>query len=168
MVNEGKLWRLEGGHRHGELLLRQGNCHRSHLSFSPRLIADYWWLGFLTTENKNSIVLPWLSSLAKSNPAYNFNLRSCSFDSYICLQIQNKASSEMERSARMTWVDYFSSLGGLFGLCLGFSIISFIEVSISLNIFSSFQFQFYLSTQVIYWAVVKTSRNVLWTQRQNM
>ena len=42
----------------------------------------------------------------------------------------------MERSARMTWVDYFSSLGGLFGLCLGFSIISFIEVSISLNIFS--------------------------------
>ena len=66
----------------------------------------------------------------------------------------------MERSARMTWVDYFSSLGGLFGLCLGFSIISFIEVSISLNILS-FQFQFYLSTQVIYWAVVKTSRNVL-------
>ena len=42
----------------------------------------------------------------------------------------------MERSARMTWVDYFSSLGGLFGLCLGFSVISFIEVSISLNIFS--------------------------------
>ena len=68
----------------------------------------------------------------------------------------------MERSARMTWVDYFSSLGGLFGLCLGFSVISFIEVSISLNIFSfQFQFQFYLSTQVIYWAVVKTSRNVL-------
>ena len=45
----------------------------------------------------------------------------------------------MERTARMTWVDYFSSLGGLFGLCLGFSVISFIEVSISLNIFLSFQ-----------------------------
>ena len=28
----------------------------------------------------------------------------------------------------MTWNDFFSSLGGLFGLCLGFSIISFIEV----------------------------------------
>ena len=28
-------------------------------------------------------------------------------------------------------VEFFSSLGGLFGLCLGFSIISFIEVTFS-------------------------------------
>ena len=39
----------------------------------------------------------------------------------------------MERSARMTWVDFLSSLGGLFGLCLGFSIISFIEVGLSFD-----------------------------------
>ena len=36
---------------------------------------------------------------------------------------------ELERSIRMGPVEFFSSLGGLFGLCLGFSIISFIEVS---------------------------------------
>ena len=47
---------------------------------------------------------------------------------------QRMSSSEMERSARMTWVDFFSSLGGLFGLCLGFSVISFIEVAVVIMI----------------------------------
>ena len=35
---------------------------------------------------------------------------------------------EMERSIKMNPVDFVASLGGLFGLCLGFSIISFIEI----------------------------------------
>jgi len=35
---------------------------------------------------------------------------------------------EMERSVNMNPVDLLASLGGLFGLCLGFSIISFIEI----------------------------------------
>ena len=35
---------------------------------------------------------------------------------------------ELERSIRMGPVDFAASLGGLFGLCLGFSIISFIEI----------------------------------------
>ena len=35
---------------------------------------------------------------------------------------------EMERSVNMNPVDLVASLGGLFGLCLGFSIISFIEI----------------------------------------
>ena len=34
----------------------------------------------------------------------------------------------MERSVNMNPVDFVASLGGLFGLCLGFSIISFIEI----------------------------------------
>ena len=34
----------------------------------------------------------------------------------------------MERSVNMNPVDLVASLGGLFGLCLGFSIISFIEI----------------------------------------
>ena len=34
----------------------------------------------------------------------------------------------MERSIRMGPVDFIASLGGLFGLCLGFSIISFMEI----------------------------------------
>ena len=36
--------------------------------------------------------------------------------------------TELERSIRMGPVDFAASLGGLFGLCLGFSIISFIEI----------------------------------------
>ena len=35
---------------------------------------------------------------------------------------------EFERSIRMSTVDFVASLGGLFGLCLGFSIISFLEI----------------------------------------
>ena len=35
---------------------------------------------------------------------------------------------EFERGIRMGPVDFIASLGGLFGLCLGFSIISFLEI----------------------------------------
>ena len=38
-------------------------------------------------------------------------------------------------------VDFIASLGGLFGLFLGFSIVSFVEI--------------------VYWIVVKGSRNML-------
>ena len=38
------------------------------------------------------------------------------------------STSEFERSIRVTPIEFISSLGGLFGLCLGFSIISFIEI----------------------------------------
>ena len=49
-------------------------------------------------------------------------------------------STELERSIRMGPVDFAASLGGLFGLCLGFSIISFLEI--------------------IYWAATGIYRNV--------
>ena len=52
----------------------------------------------------------------------------------------NNLSKELERSIRMGPVDFIASLGGLFGLCLGFSIISFLEI--------------------IYWAVTGFYRNV--------
>ena len=47
---------------------------------------------------------------------------------------------EFERGIRMGPVDFIASLGGLFGLCLGFSIISFLEI--------------------IYWAATGFFRNV--------
>ena len=50
-------------------------------------------------------------------------------------------SLEFERSIRMGPVDFIASLGGLFGLFLGFSIVSFVEI--------------------IYWIVVRGSRNML-------
>ena len=37
-------------------------------------------------------------------------------------------STELERSIRIGPVDFIASLGGLFGLCLGFSIASFFEI----------------------------------------
>ena len=49
---------------------------------------------------------------------------------------------EFERSIRMGPVDFIASLGGLFGLFLGFSIVSFVEI--------------------IYWIVVRGSRNMLY------
>ena len=42
--------------------------------------------------------------------------------------IYNLLAPEFERSIRMGPVDFVASLGGLFGLCLGFSIISFLEI----------------------------------------
>ena len=50
-------------------------------------------------------------------------------------------SLEFERSIKMGPVDFIASLGGLFGLFLGFSIISFVEI--------------------IYWSVVRGSRMML-------
>ena len=40
----------------------------------------------------------------------------------------NLSFSEYEKSQKMTLVDFISNLGGCFGLCLGFSIISFVEI----------------------------------------
>ena len=34
---------------------------------------------------------------------------------------------EFERSKKMTWFDFFSSIGGICGLCLGMSAISIVE-----------------------------------------
>ena len=42
-------------------------------------------------------------------------------------------------------VDFIASLGGLFGLFLGFSIVSFVEI--------------------IYWIVVRGSRNMLYKRK---
>ena len=36
--------------------------------------------------------------------------------------------SEYETSRRLTFTDFVASLGGIFGLYLGFSIVSFVEI----------------------------------------
>ena len=50
-------------------------------------------------------------------------------------------SLEFERSIKMGPVDFIASLGGLFGLFLGFSIVSFVEI--------------------IYWVVVRGSQSMV-------
>ena len=49
---------------------------------------------------------------------------------------------EYERSKRMTPIDFVSSLGGLFGLFLGFSLLSFVEI--------------------LYWFIVVLGRRTFW------
>ena len=50
--------------------------------------------------------------------------------------------AEYERSLRMTEIDFISALGGVFGLFLGFSLISFVEI--------------------IYWFCVVLIRRLIW------
>ena len=48
----------------------------------------------------------------------------------VFLAVSNKKLShaEYQRSEKMTIIDFISSLGGLFGLFLGFSLMSFVEI----------------------------------------
>jgi hypothetical protein len=39
-----------------------------------------------------------------------------------------KSNLEFEKSKKMTNIEFLSNMGGLFGLCLGFSMVSFVEV----------------------------------------
>ena len=59
----------------------------------------------------------------------------------LVLFAKKKTFLEFERSMRMGPVELVASLGGIFGLFLGFSIVSFVEI--------------------LYWVVVKASRNML-------
>ena len=63
----------------------------------------------------------------------------------ILKSLHNLIPSEYERSIKMGPVDFIASLGGLFGLFLGFSIVSFVEI--------------------IYWIVVRGSRNMLYKRK---
>ena len=41
---------------------------------------------------------------------------------------RKKHIAEYERVQRMTWFEFLSNVGGLCGLCLGFSLVSAIEI----------------------------------------
>ena len=65
-----------------------------------------------------------MGGITIKNLALNFFKRSESdFFSFKLL-----LPSELERQIRMSPIEFLSSLGGLFGLCLGFSIASFFEI----------------------------------------
>ena len=48
---------------------------------------------------------------------------------------------EYTKARRMTIIDFISAVGGLFGLCLGFSFVSFFEI--------------------LYWSIVQLTRKLL-------
>ena len=100
------------------------------------------------TKNEFGFALRWVSS---TTPGRRISLLSTSSlartpswvskTSYFNIKLDISVFIELERSIRMGPVDFVASLGGLFGLCLGFSIISFIEI--------------------IYWVVAGVIRSVL-------
>ena len=61
---------------------------------------------------------------------------------FIHIGIHINIFSEYERSLKMTEIDLISSLGGVFGLFLGFSLMSFVEI--------------------VYWFFVVLSRRLIW------
>ena len=61
---------------------------------------------------------------------------------FILIGIHINIFSEYERSLKMTEIDLISSLGGVFGLFLGFSLMSFVEI--------------------VYWFFVVLSRRLIW------
>ena len=62
--------------------------------------------------------------------------------SIISVRRNHLAFLELERDISMGPVEFVSSLGGLFGLFLGFSVVSFLEI--------------------VYWATVRMCRNIVW------
>jgi hypothetical protein len=63
-----------------------------------------------------------------------FNLANESYDAYdkdiALVQFYFKSSSVLQFETRQSqgWIDFFSSIGGLLGLCIGISIVTFIEL----------------------------------------
>ena len=75
------------------------------------------------------------------------NERFSSYDAYekdmaaVTFFFDSPTAFVYERKARLTWVDFISQVGGLFGLCMGFSFISVIEIA--------------------YWASIRMFKNTL-------
>ena len=79
---------------------------------------------------------PLLVTISNSSSSYLQNETRIMPQEY--LKDLHFSTSEFQRSLRMTVIDFIGNVGGLFGLCLGFSLISFFEL--------------------LYWFLIRTSR----------
>ena len=59
------------------------------------------------------------------------------------------------RYASLTWVGYFSQMGGLFGLCLGFRLENYLNFQLNQC------FSLLSGVELIYWFVIVLSRKIL-------
>ena len=59
------------------------------------------------------------------------------------------------RYASLTWVGYFSQMGGLFGLCLGFRLVKYLKFQLNQC------FSLLSGVELIYWFVIVLSRKIL-------
>ena len=83
-----------------------------------------------------SEALPLLVTISHSSSSRFQNKTGIMPQEYV--QYLHFSTSEFQRSLRMTVIDFIGNVGGLFGLCLGFSLISFFEL--------------------LYWFLIRTSR----------
>ena len=110
---------LGGGHCPHQYLLWQGHRHGWARKLGSPII------GQKLQKDRELSQFMWTKSYLNSD--WRFMLRN--YSSFQVLKFWSKSIFlEMERSVNMNPVDLVASLGGLFGLCLGFSIISFIEI----------------------------------------
>ena len=86
-----------------------------------------------TLEQRNSAVFTVANDMEETYDAYEKDIAIVSF------YFKEPAVLEFSREARMTQTGFIAQVGGLMGLCLGFSFLSFIEV--------------------IYWATYRMARN---------
>ena len=99
------------------------------------LTEIYKAYGINTTIPEKIGVTPSLRSYeVKLAPPGMFNSINETYDAYdediAVVEFYFKKSSVIEFSTnvRLTWIDFFSAIGGLLGLCIGVSIVTFVEL----------------------------------------
>ena len=99
-------------------------------------------------KKKIIIILPYLGENVKGNVVFSASLENNSkYDAYekdiamVTFFFETPTLFEYTREERMTLIQYISQIGGLLGLCLGFSFISGVEI--------------------IYWMTIRLLRNVM-------
>ena len=90
---------------------------------------------YVTSETEAESLI--FQSALKEQPTYDAFEKDISI---VDFYFSKSTIVQFKRSERLTWVDYISQIGGLLGLCLGFSMISAIEI--------------------LYWLTIRLCRNV--------
>ena len=98
--------------------------------WSKQVIEELVKIGFsnelrLTKQGVTSSVRNYHISLTPENNTYD------AYDKDIAIvefYFKTPSVIEFNTSVRLTWIDFFSAIGGLLGLCIGMSIVTFIEL----------------------------------------
>jgi hypothetical protein len=88
-------------------------------------IPYYAKVNFTTSDRK------FVPSLQKEDIFETTNNVYSAFDKDIAkveIFFESATTVKILRSSRMTWIDFFSNIGGIYGLVLGMGIISFVEL----------------------------------------
>ena len=105
-----------------------------------------------TLGAKLGVVSSQRSYAVNNAPPGMFNFINLTYDAYdndiAIVEFYFKKSSVIEFSTnvRMSWIDFFSAIGGLLGLCIGVSIVTFVEL-------------FWLAFKLVLNALKPTSKN---------